>query len=249
MGVLDFPNLPRRRVTLAAVNADAVDTIDWMERRGIRVIPVLPDSRLPDPVRSHADMLLHHLGGDRFVCAVQEEATRQRLKQEGFSLISMQSPLGNRYPQDIRLNALRLGNLLVGKLSALEPALVEESRRRGIRMVDCAQGYARCACAVLTEHAVATADPSLARILMENGVEVLEICPGFVSLPGYAYGFLGGCCGLIAPDTLLCAGDLDSHPDGKAIRAFAATHGVEILCTPEPMLTDFGGILPLLEES
>ncbi len=158
MGVLDFPNLPRRRVTLAAVNADAVDTIDWMERRGIRVIPVLPDSRLPDPVRSHADMLLHHLGGDRFVCAVQEEATRQRLKQEGFSLISMQSPLGNRYPQDIRLNALRLGNLLVGKLSALEPALVEESRRRGIRMVDCAQGYARCACAVLTEHAVATAE-------------------------------------------------------------------------------------------
>ena len=249
MRTLTFPHLPRRRVTLAAVNANAESVISWMEHNGIRVIPILPDHRLAPPVASHEDMLLHHLGKNLLIHALQQEITVRRLEQEGFSFIPMQMDLGSRYPQDVRLNALRLGNLLIGKLSALDPTVVEECKRREIQVMDCAQGYAKCSCMVLTEHAVVTADPSLAQILKQNGVEVLQIRPGFISLPGYSYGFLGGCCGLIAPDTLLCAGNLDSHPDSRVIRDFAAAHGVDILCTPEPVLSDIGGILPLLEEA
>ncbi len=249
MRMLSSPNLPRRRVTLAAVSAGAVHTIAWMEHHGIQAIPILPDHRLAAPVHSHADMLLHHFGEHLLISAVREKATTQQLTKEGFVLLPPRLRLGEQYPHDVRLNALRLGNLLVGKLSALDPALVEECQWQGIRMMDCAQGYARCACVVLTEKAVITADPSLERVLKHAGVDVLRIRPGFVSLPGYSYGFLGGCCGLIGPDTLLCAGDLKSHPDGEIIRDFAAAHGVEILCTPEPTLTDIGGILPLLEES
>lgn len=248
MAFLTTPNLPRHRVTLVAVSVEAVQSIAWLTHHGIQVVPIAPDPRLAFPVCSHADMLVHHMGNQNIISASQSKTTIQFLEREGFSLCSPDKSLSETYPGDILLNALRLGNYLIGKLTALDPVLIRQSEEQGIRLIDCAQGYARCACAVISEKAVVTADPSLEKILVSLGMDVLRISSGFIRLPGYSYGFLGGCCGLIAPDVLLFAGNLDDHPDAGSIRKFAASHGVKICCTSREPLTDVGGILPLKEE-
>lgn len=82
----------------------------------------------------------------------------------------------------------------------------------------------------------------------KNGLEVLLVSKGDVLLPGREYGFIGGCCGLIAPDIMLFNGDLSSHGDADRIRAFLSSFGVSVEETGHFPLTDIGGILPLAEK-
>ena len=54
------------------------------------------------------------------------------------------------------------------------------------------QGYAKCSTVLVNEQACITADTSIAAAVKQCGLDVLQIRPGFVELPGYPYGFLGG---------------------------------------------------------
>ena len=76
---------------------------------------------------------------------------------------------------------------------------------------------------------------------------MLLIRPGWIKLPGYNTGFLGGSCGKLSPDKLAFTGQLSSHPDGKAIRAFLEQRGVAAVELSHGPLVDTGGILPLKE--
>ena len=110
-----------------------------------------------------------------------------------------------------------------------------------------AQGYTRCAAAIVDQNSVITADMGLSMVLKRAGLTVLEIQPGAIRLPGYPYGFIGGCCGLIAPNQLAFTGSLGFHPDSQKIKSFLQERGVQwIELTNEPLL-DIGGIIPITE--
>ena len=96
-------------------------------------------------------------------------------------------------------------------------------------------------------HAI-TADRGLERALKAKGFEVLLIRPGFIELPGYDTGFVGGCSGKLAPDKMAFTGELSSHPDGELIRAFLKSQGISAVELRKGPLLDVGGILPLLQE-
>ena len=72
---------------------------------------------------------------------------------------------------------------------------------------------------------IVTADSGIADAAKARGVSVLRIRPGFIELPGYDYGFIGGTAFLFG-DTLCFAGDLSTHPDGGAIADFCKMNGV-----------------------
>lgn len=110
------------------------------------------------------------------------------------------------------------------------------------------QGYAKCSAVPVTENAIITDDVAIASAAEKNGLEVLLVSKGDVLLPGREYGFIGGCCGLIAPDIMLFNGDLSSHGDADRIRAFLSSFGVSAEETGHFPLTDIGGILPLAEK-
>ena len=76
----------------------------------------------------------------------------------------------------------------------------------------------------------------------------LRVQAGFVELPGYPYGFLGGACGKLSADTLAFTGDLSTHPDHEAIVSFLRNYRVYPVCLQQGPLQDIGGILPLREE-
>ena len=79
---------------------------------------------------------------------------------------------------------------------------------------------------------------------------MLKILPGCIRLPGYGYGFIGGCCGKLDAATMAFAGDVLTHPDGRKILSFLERHGVccrNLLPEGEKLL-DIGSILPLMQE-
>jgi hypothetical protein len=88
-----------------------------------------------------------------------------------------------------------------------------------------------------------TADAGLASALESQGAVVLKIKPGSILLPGFDYGFIGGCSGRIG-NTIFFFGNIKMHSDYSGIKDYIMQHNskIEILCDNMP-LTDIGGFV------
>ena len=109
------------------------------------------------------------------------------------------------------------------------------------------QRYAKCCCAVVGENALITSDNGIYKICLANKIDVLKISVGDILLDGYAYGFIGGCCGFISKNTLAFSGNVKLHKNYTDIRDFARNYHVELYSLTNGKLYDIGGILPIKE--
>ena len=152
------------------------------------------------------------------------------------------SAVGRPYPSDVPYNACCTGRYFIHNLKYTVPELLAAAEDAGMTLVDVPQGYARCSCLPVAEDAVITADQGIIRACRAAGLTVLEVVPGHVVLPGYKYGFIGGCGGRIG-DTIVFHGNLSEHPDGMRIRSFIEDRGLKCVDFPDFPLTDIGSII------
>ena len=241
------PNLPEAEVGLAAVSGTYEEVVRGLRRHGVEVVPIGPHPALAEAVRSHADMLCHPLGGSRIVVARGENELKTRLESYGFTVTESASEIERPYPNDAALNAARVGNRLIANPKVLDPIVLKYCREVGIKLLPVRQGYARCSVVIVDENSIVTSDEGVTAAASKAGLDVLKVRPGFVGLPGYPYGFLGGACGKIGKNRLAFAGDLRTHPDCEKIEAFLNARQIEIVCLCGGPLLDVGGILPLME--
>ncbi len=249
-----IPNLPEHNVAGAVVsgvhNQEMATIRNNLREAGIYPIRTYVHKTIQPPVAAHADMLCHHFGKNTFLLALESNAISRlshRLKQLGAQLLYTEKHLQAQYPADVGLNGARVGNRLFGNINALDPVLLQIYRQNGIAIYHTQQGYAKCNTAVVDSNSVITEDPSVATACQTCGVQVLKIRPGYVRLPGYPYGFIGGACGLIGPKQLAFCGDIRRHPDYPAIHSFLQQRHIDEICLADFSLLDIGGILPVLE--
>lgn len=241
---LQTPDLPAGRARLCALAAGWRYIRNALEDLGVSTVETGPHPGLPAPLARHADLLLRHLGGSRVLAANGQPALEAELRGRGLAVTVSKALLSRTYPGDVALCGLVLGGRLYCHPEHAAPELLA-----AYPVVPVRQGYARCSVCIVDEGGVITADTGIAEAAERNGVCVLRIRPGHIELPGYGYGLIGGCSGLLAPDLLAFAGDLAQHPDGDRIRFFCRERGVEVLSLGTGPLTDIGGILPLREEA
>lgn len=241
---LPIPHCPSGKVTLCAVGAEYTEVHAALRWLGIDVLPIEASEKLSQAVASHADLQLGMLAGDCIAVGKGEKLLQKQLETFGFAVIESEQTLSNSYPQEAMLDFLALGNCIIGNKEIIENKhLLNYSQ-----IIHSKQGYAKCNLAVINEHALITSDVSLAKACIAEGFDVLQITPGYIELPGYDTGFLGGCCGLIAPDQLAVCGDLRTHPDYHRISAFLNKHRVSIITLMQGKLKDIGGIIPLKQK-
>lgn len=152
------------------------------------------------------------------------------------------------YPGNIIYNAVCTGKYFIHNLRYTAPDLMEHVRLRfpGIISVDVRQGYTRCSCLPVDERSFITSDRGIASALAGYDADVLLTEPGHISLPGFDYGFIGGCGGGIIVSgrkTLVFNGDLSRHPDYKKIATFAEDRDIDIVFFEDCPLEDTGSIL------
>lgn len=240
--------LPQRKVTLAAVSAQAPEVAAALEQRGCRCILAEPVSVLSGPVQHHTDLQMSHMGGREVLAAPEAPALQKKLEQAGFHLRSG-PPLQAGYPGEILYNVAFVGEYcFCGRKNPAYPIIQEICEYFNKLIVPVAQGYCRCNICAVNEHALLTEDPSIAQAAERCGLSVCMVSAGAVRLDGYPYGFLGGCCGKIGPDQLAFAGELEQHPDAERIQQFLTEHGVQAVSLQSGPLTDIGGILPLMQQ-
>lgn len=162
--------------------------------------------------------------------------------------------LGRNYPGNIIYNAVCTGKYFIHNLKYTDPQLLEAAglwHEAGFPgqpfiKVNVKQGYTRCCCLPVDDSSFITSDRGIARSLEAAGACVLTISEGNIALPGFEYGFIGGCTGHLIIDgrrTVVFNGDLSSHPDYEKIAAFIKDRDLDLKYFNDYTLTDIGSIL------
>ena len=259
---IEKPHLPKGKVHLVLIGMAYQDAL-CLERYGITALAVEKSDALEHPVASHIDMQVIHLYRENILsapveeCKVNKRYTAQldelpckvkKLVDDKAIVFSGLSPLEPKYPGCAAYNVLLLDKMAIFNPKCIDLNLNNKLFELDYRPIYVKQGFARCSVCVVREDAVITADTGIAAALRRESVDVLLIRPGFISLPGYDTGFLGGATFKIADDTLAFTGRLDGHPDRDLIFAFLEKYGVCAVTLSEQPIFDIGSAIPLIEE-
>ncbi len=209
---------------------------DEIEKRGVKIRRLPPFPALDAPVASHPDMLLLPLDG-KLILPEEYYAENCRLF-DGVDILCAEDVFSADYPHDVALNALETEK----GVFCLEKSASRRIKESGRKIINVAQGYTRCSCCKVNENALITADPSIAVAAKDAGCDVLEVCSAQIRLPGYPYGFIGGCSGATDKE-ILFFGKIEDHPDYPSIEEFIYSHGKKPVSLSDEPLTDYGGIV------
>ena len=243
---LNVPHLPHAPVSCVALSAQETTLAEALASRSVAVLPVPPHPALPSPVASHADLNLFDCGEGNFLVLPGASPTlSDSLRALGASVSICTGIPGNRYPADALLDAAMLGSDCFANPKTATPDLSELCQSHSIRLIPVKQGYTKCSMVLLPDGGIITEDSGIAPVARKYGYDVLLLRPGFVSLPGYSCGMLGGSCGMLAPDCLAFAGNWKLHPDAGEIFAFCSNYHVFPEALASFPLRDVGGLLPV----
>jgi len=246
---LKYPFLPQGRVTHAIVDKKAPEEfLKNLEK--LKITPILSSSiPVMESVSTHPDMQIFHLGGNKMVCEHSVyEYYNEILSPLGFDIICGKTKTDSNYPKDIAYNIARVGNYAIHKKSYTDTEILDYFMQNDICIIDVAQGYTKCAICIVSESAVITSDLGIAKALEKSKIEVLTVEKGGIRLSGMDYGFIGGTCGLIAPNLLVFCGNIEKHIDYRKIKAFAKNKSVDVVSLCSGNLTDIGSIIPIKQE-
>ena len=236
--------LPDQLVKLALVSGEFPAIGEGLKQLGVTPVETSSDPRLPVPVAHHPDMQACLLPDGPFV--LRGSPLQSKLAAYGCQASETVACPEAKYPKDVLCNGFVWGNCLVGNPHTLDTGIQRAAQLQGLEMLAVRQGYAACSVALVDATSAITADIGMAKQLESHGFSILRIRTGFIRLPGYDTGFIGGCCGKLAPGLLAVSGSIGCHPDGEAIQRFVECRGVSIIELSQGPLIDIGGILPIL---
>lgn len=211
---------------------------------GFSVIILPAYQKLGDAVSSHADMLICPINNRIFTFSEYAEKNynlMDALSAKGCGICRVSEEPKEKYPNDVLLNCLTVGDRIFSKTDFTSCELKKYAREQGYTFINVNQGYARCTACPVSDNAIITADPSIAKAATVCGLHLLTVSQGHVKLAGYEYGFIGGACGVFE-ERIFFAGDLMSHPDGEKIAEFCRLHGKQVISLSDELLTDVGSI-------
>lgn len=152
------------------------------------------------------------------------------------------TPLSYKYPGDIAYNIAATEEYAFHKKDAADLIIKEYLKKNDISIIEVKQGYSKCSTLIIDEKRIITADNSIHNEALKNGFNSLLISPGYIALPGYKYGFIGGASGRFN-NSIIFTGNIDHHPDRDKIYSFIEAAGCNVkLLTDEPAL-DTGSLL------
>jgi len=148
------------------------------------------------------------------------------LNQKGISFTTGNLPVGKKYPESARYNALVTGNLFMHNTRISDSSI--HKLNPASETIHLKQGYTRCSLIALPNNTFITSDHGIEKTLKLNKFEVLFVDPECVKLDGFEHGFLGGACGIHENSLFIC-GSMKYIKEKELIEHFTARAGVQII--------------------
>ncbi len=206
-----------------------------------KIIPIPPTDLVAEPIRSHPDIQIFIHGNSVFMHpAISRDVVKSIEKHCNVNICS--TKLSSKYPSDIAYNIVCIGNRAIHKAECTPPEIKKYFTDNNISLINTNQGYSKCSTLPVNEKSIITSDKSIYTIAVANGIDSLLITPGFINLPGYKHGFIGGASGQFKK-TILLTGRIDHHPDYEIIIDFINKKGINICYLSKNPVIDIGSIL------
>ena len=206
---------------------------------------IIPSEEIPCEMpyeRDHADLQCLILDDTAFV--IKQCKRLSNALSEDYRVITCGESFSGKYPDNVRLSAVKLGKKLICRTRSLDSKVKEFCNRNSYDLIHVNQGYAKCSCAVISDNAIITADKGIYQALSKTDIEVLLIGEGHIDLCGTEYGFIGGASGYDRDNnTVYFCGNIEAHPDYPDIKSFCDKHQTAIISLTDDRLTDIGGIM------
>lgn len=232
----------RRSVNKAILSVRHPQYAEALKALGYQIIPTDIISCDMPYERDHADLQCLILDDTAFV--LSECKSLISALSDSYHVVYCGKQFSGRYPNNVCLNALQLKNKLICRIRSLDEKVKEYCQKHGYGLINVKQGYAKCSCAVVSDHAIITADNGIIRSLEDNPIDVLPIGKGSIRLDGADTGFIGGASGYDKDrKTLYFCGNIKEHPDYNSIKRFCNEQDTQIVSLNDDHLTDIGGII------
>ena len=250
MKAVEKPNLPMLADTVL-IGEKYFELLEKpLEKLGIRALSIPNNGFVDSRLSGHGDLSVLHTGGNCLWLAPHLRKSRfaDRLSAMGFTLDYPDMIQSATYPEDAQLNVCICGKYAICNKFIVPMGIVNYLTFRGFEVVDCRQGYAKCSACVVDEGAIITADRGIETAARKAGLDVLLIEPGYISLDGFTFGFIGGSSFKISRSKLAFTGTLDVHPNRDEILQFLEKHEIEAVYLTEKPAFDIGSGIPLIEQ-
>lgn len=245
MNYLKTQNLPDRPVRGVIIDSKiSPESIETLTRMGITVFFSCKITSLNDSICTHPDMMIHHLGGNKFITAPEAYDFFSK-NLTGANIIKGTQFLKEKYPKDIAYNVAAFGDFVICNVPHTAPEILFEYQATNKKILNTKQGYSKCSICIISYDAIITADSGIYNIAYNNGIDVLKISEGNILLPGMSYGFIGGATGMLDKNLLAVNGNIKKHPDFAMINNFCKNHGVDIISLNQNEIVDIGSIIPI----
>jgi len=208
-----------------------------LRKIGYYVKEVILHDKLSNPVKGHADMMIFRYK-NRVTYEPRMEGLAGLLRKCGYICKKGRSITSGIYPKNIIYNACSVGDVVLRYEGRVESNI----ERLKCRQIKVKQGYTKCSIVPIDGKHIITSDRHIKGQWEAYGGSVLFIRPGFIKLPGYKSGFIGGASG-VSEKAVFFVGRLSSHPDGNAIKEFIRSTGKGIIELYNGPLYDVGSIL------
>ncbi len=197
-----------------------------------------------ESIAYHPDIYFFQLDRERVIHAPSiPEEELEVLRKKGIKLVKGDKDPWSTYPASARFNAARVGKYIFHNLDLTDPVIIEYADKNHLKLVNIAQGYARCNIVPVSENAIITADQGIIEAAFNEGLDVGELWREPVLLPGEEYGFIGGSCGVFPDGTLLFLGDINTHRGAEIIKDFLKKHDIMYFSLEGLPLYDAGSLL------
>lgn len=247
MKPLDTPHVPSKHVKTVIMAGDAQTHIKAIQTLNIEVLTTRKNKALEQAISYHADMLCIHLGCLDILLAEEQVFLYNELCRLGFKPLRIRTNIKSPYPTDALLNSARVDKFLVLNPITASELILNDALIKNLELIEVKQGYTKCSICIINKNAIITEDSGIKKECENKGIDTLLISKGSVKLKNHAYGFLGGCSGMIDKNKLAVCGDIKKHKDFILIEQFLKKYSVEPICLSSEELIDIGGILPITQ--
>ncbi len=192
-----------------------------------------------DAISGHPDIFMCDTGSGLIVAPNSPVTFIKKLNNLKIPYNTGNMPLGRRYPETSRYNAVATKKYLIHNLKYTDKSILDASAEK--ILIHTSQAYTRCNLIALNDTAFITSDKSIEKSLQKQGLNVLFVNPEEISLPGFPYGFFGGCCGIYQKN-LFVSGNLKYFKYSDSVIAFVRQNGLETIEINDDKLYDAGGL-------
>ena len=218
---------------------------DKLNKFNINSFPSFESRILKGAVKSHPDMSLFKYDDETLFASRESfDYYNEIFKGTKINIINANEDPHEKYPSDVKFNALRVGEHLICKKDVCAESIIK--RFDVNKIINSSQGYVKCSVIDVGSEYFASDDKYLYEIIKSLGKKCILLDKGFVKIKDYDYGFIGGASGY-ARDKIFLTGKIINEANRIRLEEFAREINKELIYLTEYDIFDIGTLI-IMEE-